>query len=45
VTRRGAPEPAKLRQFLPEILEAASQPDAPPELISFLRLLQYEMGE
>jgi len=40
-TSRLAPPPPGVQSWLPKLLAAARQPDAPPELHAFLRLLRY----
>lgn len=36
--------PRDIERSLPYLIEAARQPDAPPELISFIRILSYHLG-
>ena len=38
------PAPRDLEKYLDVFSEAARQPDAPPELLAFVRILNYEMG-
>ena len=45
VTPRIAPPPESVRRWLPQLLAAAQQPDAPPELHAFIRLLRAHMED
>ena len=40
-----APIPQGLIQRIPALLEAAKQPDAPPELHAFIRILAFHLGQ
>lgn len=37
-------QPAGLEQYMPAFTEAARQPDAPKELLEFMRILNFHMG-
>jgi hypothetical protein len=45
VTQVGKPPPQNIMRQLPALIEAARQPDAPPQLIAFLQLLLNQLGE
>jgi hypothetical protein len=44
VMARKAPASEMIYRYLPELLAAAAEPDAPAELHAFLRLLQHHLG-
>lgn len=37
--------PQNIERYLPILIQAAREPDAPPELIQFLRMLDYHMSQ
>lgn len=45
ITTRRAPAPQNLEQYLALFSEASRQPNAPPELQAFLRILSYNLGK